>query len=168
MHRYLLHFAMAVMSIVLTSQSSAAVMTLKGKVVLPEFSQFVPKGAVIDDVTVSIHCAGVKSVENLPDGWSSEINADGENYTVRIFRTESEAWLAKLGIPDRQAINKALEAISIGLIFRGQWSDCMHDSVKASGKTASDGPTKADFSLSFETDNSYDGDWKLASPSLRP
>ena len=143
-------------------------MTLKGKVVLPEFTRFVPKGAVVNDVTVSIHCAGVKSVENLPDGWSSEINASGENYTVRIFRTESETWLAKLGIPDRQASNKVLEAVSIGLIFRGQWSDCTHDSVKASGKAASDGLTKADFSLSFETDDSYDGEWKLVNPPPSP
>ena len=93
--------------------------------IVPRFSELVTDGGVVTEFTIGIQCHGVSSIRNLPDGWSATILPDGESYTVHVARDSAEKWLARLGIPDRSASNRQIESIRIGVISRGQWSDCI-------------------------------------------
>jgi hypothetical protein len=90
----------------------------------PDFDAVLPVDAVVTGFSIKAQCVGVGAVKNVPDGWSFHAEADGEDYVVRITRSNAEKWLEKLGAHEVAASNEAIGAIRLDVIFRGQWSDC--------------------------------------------
>lgn len=125
----------------------------------PDFSALVPAGAVVTGFSIKVDCAGVGSVENVPDGWSFRATASGEDYVVQVERTNAEKWLGKLGARDRDASNKEIEAIKLGLMYRGQWSDCVSARavIHLKSPQASGGWTASDIWLQGSL---FEDDWK--------
>ena len=103
----------------------AKVFDTNGTLTPPVFSEIVPSGSVVTGFSIRVDCAGISSVEHVPDGWSFRATADGENYVVQIERANAEKWLAKLSAHDGEASNKEIDAVRLGFLWRGEWSDCM-------------------------------------------
>jgi len=115
----------AAIGVLLPTMCHAAAFGRNGTLKPPDFSTLAPDGAVVTGFSIKVDCAGVGAVKNVPDGWSFSAEARGESYVVRVDRSLAEEWLRKLGIPDRNASNREIEAVRLDLLFRGQWSDCV-------------------------------------------
>lgn len=109
----------------MTGVSSAALIIAKGcRLEMPRFSrELADRDVVIKRIVVDVSCAGVGAVEGVPDGWFASITPRGEDTRVEIHGREDSH-----GSPDTTAealaLAKQLESLRVGLIFRGQWSDC--------------------------------------------
>jgi hypothetical protein len=97
----------------------------------PDLDAAFPAGAVVVDYEVEVSCGGIGSVEGMPDGWSTQLLHEGEQATLRISSGDATAWFVELGMPDRRASNAQIEAVVVGVLTRGQWSDCMGFDARA-------------------------------------
>ena len=135
----------------------------------PPLAQAFPDDAVIVEYELEVICAGVGAVEGLPDGWTTQIQSDGENVHVRIARTDAEAWLAALGVPDRRESNAQVAKVRVGLLTRGQWSDCMTVSAQAVALVpAPDGGTTRELRSWTSDWWEDDGGWHRPEPVATP
>jgi hypothetical protein len=121
---------------------------------LPKFSRQIPAGEAVVSVEVGVDCLSVTDVRSVPDGWNLSLRADGENYHLRLERTESEAWLVKLGTQEREASNARVQQFTFRTEPRGQWSDCGGVSLRAHTRSAN-----GSFVYSYRND---DSGWELA------
>ncbi len=104
--------------------SAASIIAKECRLEMPRFSrEFADRDVVIKRIVVDASCAGVGSVEGVPDGWFASIAPRGEDTRVEIHGPERSLDFSETKA-QALALAKALEELRVGLIFRGQWSDC--------------------------------------------
>lgn len=97
--------------------------------------------ADVAKVSLRLECVGVRTVQDLPEGWNLSASAISEDSLV-TFTPATNA-----------ASREALGSARIHLRWRGLWSDCFGASAIAHAR-ASDHVTRMCFELAFPS-----GDW---------
>ena len=97
------------------------------------------------------------------------MRSEGEDVHVHIGSADAEAWLAALGAPDRRATNDQLGRVRIGLLTRGQLSDCMAVSAQAEALVPTPGGGTRREHRAWTSDwGEDDGGWHPTEPVPTP
>lgn len=146
---------LAILLLLFAGMAHGEILGRGGQLRLPDFGDYSSKSAVVSKVELEFTCMGIGGITSIPDGWETRILPHGENYLVRIERMGAESWLAQLGIPERFASNKAVSAIRLQTIFRGQWSDCADARLTVSGSVSDASGASGSFMQHYRTEGFF-------------